>query len=240
MNSQMARELVDAANAIDDDEGVCAVVLTGAGGRAFSVGMDWNELVDSVEGVDDPARLQDIRHRLWNVDPCERWANLTKPTIAAVSGVAFGAGLELALACDIRLAAEDAQFGFPEIYLGIMPCMGGTQRLPRLIGRAKATEMILTGDPVSAAEALRVELVSQVVGTETLMAAALELASKIAEHAPIALRFAREAIGKGLDMTFEQGMQLETDLYALLQTTRDRAEGILSFNEKRKPTFTGR
>ncbi len=239
MNSQMARELVDVADIIENED-IRVVVLAGSGGRAFSVGMDFDELVDSAEGVDDPVLLQDIHHRLWNVNPCDRWASLTKPTIAAVGGYALGAGLELALACDIRLATEDSQFGFPEIQLGLIPCMGGTQRLTRLIGRAKATEMILTGDPISAAEALRAEMVTQVVGNEALMPTAVQLALKIAAHGAIALRFAREAISKGLDMTFEQGMQLETDLYALLQTTSDRAEGIRAFKEKRKPTFTGK
>lgn len=240
LNSPMARELIDVADAIDDDNDVRVAVLTGAGVRAFSVGMDLKELVESAEGVDDLAVLNDIRHRLWSINPCERWAKLGKPTIAAVHGYALGAGLELALACDIRVAAEDAQFGFPEVQLGIIPALGGTQRLPRLIGRAKATEMILTGDPVSAAEAYRVELVSQVVESSALLATALQMASRLATFGPIALRFAREAIDKGLDMTFDQGLHLETDLYAVLQTTEDRAEGIRSFKEKRKPAFTGR
>ncbi len=240
LNSQMSRELLDVADAIDDDDEVRVAILTGAGERAFSAGMDLKELVDSAEGVDDVNVLNEIRHRLWNLNPCERWAKMIQPTIAAVHGYALGAGLELALACDIRVAAEDAQFGYPEIRLGIIPALGGTQRLPRLIGRAQATEMILTGEPISAAEAYRVELVSQIVKTEALLPAAIQLASKLATYGPIALRFAREAIDKGLDMTFDQGMHLETDLYAVLQTTEDRAEGIRSFKEKRKPTFTGR
>ncbi len=240
LDSQMTRELIDIADAIDDDDAVRAVVLAGAGERAFSVGMDLKELVENAEGVDDPAILQDIRHRLWSLNPCERLAKLTKPTIAAIRGYALGAGLELTLACDMRVASEDAQFGFPEVHLGIIPALGGTQRLPRLIGRAKATEMIMTGEPISAAEAYRVELVNQVVSADALLPAAIQIASKLATYGPIALRFAREAISKGLDMTFDQGLHLETDLYAVLQTTEDRAEGIRSFREKRKPTFTGR
>lgn len=240
IDSRLAGELVDVFERIDNDDELRAVVITGAGDRAFSVGMDVKELVDAAEGIDDRQALMDIRRRLWSNNPWERLASLSKPTIAAIRGFALGGGLELALACDIRLASDDAQFGFPEVRLGIIPARGGTQRLPRIIGRGKAMEMILTGDTIDAIEAYRTELISKIVPVEKLLTAASEIASKLANNAPIAIRFAREAVAKGLDMTLDQGLRMETDLYILLQTTEDRSEGIRSFAGKRQPKFTGR
>jgi len=240
IDSRLARELVDVAERVDDDDNLRAVVITGAGGRAFSVGMDLKELVDAAEGIEDRPMLLDIRSRLWTSNPWERWASLSKPSVAAIRGLALGGGLELALACDVRIASTDAKFGFPEVRLGMIPARGGTQRLPRIVGRAAALEMIITGDEIDAAEALRVQLVSKVVPSEAVLASAIQVASKVAEHAPIAVKFAREAVNKGLDMTLDQGLRMETDLYVLLQTTEDRSEGIRSFVEKRAPKFTGR
>lgn len=240
IDSRTARELEDALERVEEDGELRAVVMAGAGHRAFSVGVDLKELARETEGIDDLPTLLEIRSRLWSSNPWERLAALSKPSVAAIGGFALGGGLELALACDLRIAAHDASFGFPEVRLGIIPGRGGTQRLPRLIGRGKALEMILTGDPIDAAEAHRIELVSQVVAPEELLPEAEKLARRLADQAPIALRYAREAVVKGLDMTFDQGLRLEMDLSVLLQTTEDRAEGIAAFKEKRPPRFEGR
>ncbi|MBI4318514.1 MAG: enoyl-CoA hydratase/isomerase family protein [Chloroflexi bacterium] len=240
INNELARELLDAVESANDDYDVRAVVLTGAGERAFSVGLDLKELVDAADGVEDIPTLLEIRRRVWSCNPWERLAGISKPTIAAISGFALGGGLELALACDIRIASHDATFGFPEVRLGIIPGRGGTQRLPRIVGRGKALEMLLTGETIDAGEAHRVELVGTVVAGEQLLDTARDLATKLAAHAPLAVRLAREAVTKGLDMTLDQGLRLETDLSVMLQTTEDRAEGIRSFVEKRKPKFEGR
>lgn len=240
IDSRLAGELVDVLERIDDDDELLAVVIVGAGDRAFSVGMDIKEVVDAAAGISDQQALMDIRRRLWSDNPWERLASLSKPTIAAIRGFALGGGLELALACDIRVASDDAKFGFPEVRLGMIPARGGTQRLPRIVGRGKAIEMILTGETIDAIEAYRTELISKMVPADKLLAAANQIASKLANNAPIAVRFASEAVEKGLDMTIDQGLRMETDLYLLLQTTEDRSEGIRSFVEKRKPKFTGR
>src|SRR5205085_6523767 len=160
--------------------------------------------------------------------------------IAAIRGVALGGGLELALACDIRIAADDALLGLTEIDLAIIPGGGGTQRLPRLVGRGKALEMILTGARLSAAEALRIGLVERVVPVADLMPTARALAATIAEKAPVALRYAKEAVVSGLELPLADGLRLENDLATLLRTTEDRVEGARAFVEKRKPKWTGR
>jgi len=167
-------------------------------------------------------------------------SQLEQPAIAAINGDAFGEGLELALACDLRICAEHARLAMPQIQYGKIPWDGGTQRLSRLVGRGKALELILTGDMVDAQEAYRIGLVNQVIPYTQLMETAMDVARKIASRAPIALKYAKEAVHKGMDMTLEQGLRLEADLYLLLQTTRDRKEGIRAFQEKRTPQFEGR
>ena len=162
-----------------------------------------------------------------------------QPIIAAIRGFALGGGLELALACDIRVAADDAQLGLTEINLAIIPGGGGTQRLPRLLGRGKALEMILTGGRVGAAEALRIGLVERVVPAAELGTHARELARTIAAKAPVALRYAKEAVVKGLELPLADGIRLENDLATLLRTTEDRVEGARAFLEKRPPRWTG-
>lgn len=233
------QELIDACRRAGEDERVKALVVASKGEGAFSVGIDLRRLEDDTAGG-DPNVVAELRRRLSGDGAWKALAAVPKPTIAAIRGAALGAGLELALACDIRIASGEATFGFPEVRLGLIPSHGGTQRLPRIVGRAKAIEMILSGEPIDAAEAYRVELVSQVVPVEELLTVAEAMAAKLATHGPIALRFAREAIARGSDMTFDQGLHLEMDLYALLQTTHDRAEGIRSFKEKRPPKFEGR
>jgi len=223
INTQLKNELGDVCRSIAEDDEVMVVIITGAGEKAFSSGVDLDEMGDSKTGK---GAIQAI-------------ARLDRPVIAAINGDALGWGLELALSSDIRLASENATFGFPESSLGLIPTDGGTQRLPRIIGRGKALEMILTAEPIDAKEAYRIGLVSRVFPKEELLPQAEELAQRIASRGPIALRYAKEAVIKGLDLTLEQGLRLEADLYFLLQTTDDLAEGIRAFLERRPPKFKG-
>jgi enoyl-CoA hydratase/carnithine racemase len=167
-------------------------------------------------------------------------ASLNCPAIAAINGDAIGIGLELALVCDIRIAAKTARFSFPGIARGLMPSDGATQRLPRLVGHAKAMELMLTGDTITADEALRIGLVSRVAPAKEALEVALAMGREMAGKASMALRYCKEAVYKGLDMTLAQGLQLEGDLYFLLHTTEDRAEGITAFKNKRRPKFKGK
>lgn len=167
-------------------------------------------------------------------------ADLDQPVIMGIEGDAIGLALELALACDIRIAVDTAHFGFPHIKEALIPWDGGTQRLVRVVGQAKAMEMILTGEVINADEAYRIGLVTKVVSSEELMPVIMDMAQEMASKGPIALRYAKEAIQKGMDLTLEQGLRLEADLYFLLHTTKDRTEGITAFREKRTPEFEGR
>jgi len=232
-NNPMRLELVDAFSRLRGDGATRVIVVTGAGERAFSAGADIREFLEPPV----PTRFREERKRLdyrGEMDRCPQ------PIIAAIRGYALGGGLELALACDIRIAAEDAQLGLTEINLGIIPGGGGTQRLPRLVGRGKALEMILTGARIPAAEALRIGLVERVVPAAGLMKATQELARSIADKAPIALRYAKEAVVGGLGLPLHDRLRLENDLSTLLRTTEDRVEGARAFVEKRKPRWSGR
>jgi enoyl-CoA hydratase/carnithine racemase len=224
VDAALLGDLARACDAIESDESVRAVVLT-ADGAEFCRG--WDESLLTGEGG-PPA------------DAFGCLAELPRPVVCAVQGEALSAGLEMALACDIRIAAEDARLGLPETALGLIPMGGGTQRLARLVGRGRALEMVLTGEPVDAREALRIGLVSAVVLRDRLAAEAEAVAGRIAERGPLAVRYAKEAIGRGLDMTLEQALRYETDLTVILQTTEDRAEGVRAFLEKREPHFKGR
>jgi enoyl-CoA hydratase len=233
MNEPMRRELTSCFNDLAVDDDVRAIVVTGAGERAFSAGADIREFVEPPV----PVRFREQRRRLdfrGAMDRCPQ------PIVAAIRGFALGGGLELALACDIRLAAEDAQLGLTEINLAIIPGGGGTQRLSRLVGRGKALELILTGARIGAAEALRLGLVERVVPVAELGPAARELARTLADKAPVALRYAKEAVVKGLELPLAEGLRLENDLATLLRTTEDRVEGAKAFLEKRKPRWTGK
>jgi enoyl-CoA hydratase len=230
INLELANELVDACRAINQDDAVRAVVITGAG-EVFCSGCDLGEL--RTISTSNLKRLNSASLSSMAV------AGLNCPVIAAVNGDALGAGLELALSCDIRICSENGRFGFPETSYGLIPGGGGTQRLPRIIGKGKATEMVITAEPIDAAEAYRVGLVSKVVPRQKLATEAEEIARKLISRAPIAVRYAKEAVTKGVDMTLAQGLRLEADLSFLLQTTKDRAEGIKAFLEKRKATFKG-
>ena len=233
MNNQMRTELFEIFTRLRMDESVKVVVVTGGGDRAFSAGADIRESLEPPT----PTHFRESRKRL---DFRSEMDRCPQPIIAAIRGFALGGGLEFALACDIRVAAEDAQLGLTEINLAIIPGGGGTQRLPRLVGRGKALEMILTGMRVPAAEALRIGLVERVVPVAQLMAAAQGLARDIAAKAPIALRYAKEAVVSGLGLPLQDGIRLENDLATLLRTTEDRVEGARAFVEKRKPKWTGR
>jgi enoyl-CoA hydratase len=233
MHEAMRRDLTRCFDGVATDDDVKVVVVTGAGERAFSAGADIREFVEPLV----PVRFREQRRRLDFRQAMDRCA---QPIIAAVNGFALGGGLELALACDIRIAALDATLGLTEINLAIIPGGGGTQRLPRLVGRGKALEMILTGARIPADEALRIGLVERVVPTGEALKVATELARAIAAKAPVALRYAKEAVVKGLELPLADGLRLEGDLSTLLRTTEDRVEGAKAFLEKRAPRWIGR
>ena len=233
MNNAMRAQLLEIFTRLRTDDAVKVVVVTGAGDRAFCAGADIREFLEPPT----PTHFREARKRLDFRAEMER---CSQPIIAAIRGFALGGGLEFALACDIRIAAEDAHLGLTEINLAIIPGGGGTQRLPRLVGRGKALEMILTGMRVPAAEALRIGLVERVVPVAELMSAAQALARQIADKAPIALRYAKEAVVGGLGLPLADGIRLENDLSTLLRTTEDRVEGAKAFVEKRKPKWTGK
>ena len=234
INAALLRDLCDACEAIAARQDVRVVLLT-AEGDVFSRGWDWDALLG--ETTDPVAALRS--HGI-APDPFGCLADVPEPVVCAINGDATGGGLELALACDVRISAEGATFSLPEVSMGLLPLAGGTQRLPRLVGRGKALEMILTGEPIDAAEALRIGLVSAVVPRDRLLAEAQSIASRIAERGPIAVRYAKEAISRGLEMPLEQALRFETDLTIILQTTEDRAEGVRAFLEKRNSQFKGR
>lgn len=226
------RELVAVCREVQEDPEVKVMVLTGRG-RAFSVGRDLREPFEQVG-------LAEARRSRSEERDAEAVAGLDKPVIAAINGYCLGGGCELSLACDLRIAADDAQIGLPEAKRGLMPGSGGTQRLPRLVGRSKALEMIFTGEPVSAQEADRIGLVNKVVPKDKLLEEAEALAKKIAANGPVSLRFVKESVNQGLQMSLEEGLRLETDLALLLGTTEDSEEGRKAFLEKRQPLFKGR
>ncbi|MBI2908750.1 MAG: enoyl-CoA hydratase/isomerase family protein [Chloroflexi bacterium] len=226
IDCDMAVELFSACGDIGYDEEVRVVVI--GGGDAFSVG------IDRVPGPDLSRLLAQVASAV------DALACLEVPVIAALNGPVLDEGLELALACDVRVASQGAELGLRQIKEGRIPTCGGTQRLPRIIGRGKAVEMILTGDVIGAGEAYRVGLVNGVAPSGEALAAAEELAVKIARNAPIAARYAKEAILKGLDRPLDQGMRLEADLSVILQTTADRAEGLRSFLKRRTPEYKGK
>jgi enoyl-CoA hydratase len=232
MNERMREELTACFGELARAEDARVIVVTGTGDRAFSAGADIREFV----APQVPVRFREGRRR---VDFRAAMDRCPQPIIAAIRGFALGGGLELALACDIRIASEDSQLGLTEVNLAIIPGGGGTQRLPRLVGRGKALEMILTGARIDAREALRIGLVERVVSATEVMSSAQALARTLAEKAPVALRYAKEAVVKGLGLPLEDGLRLENDLATLLRTTDDRVEGAKAFLEKRKPRFTG-
>jgi enoyl-CoA hydratase len=233
MNTPLREAMSERFTALAADDDVRVIVVTGAGDKAFSAGADIREFVEPLV----PTQFREQRRRL---DFRQVMDRCPQPIIAAIRGIALGGGLELALACDIRIAGDDALLGLTEVNLAIIPGGGGTQRLPRLVGRGKALEMILTGQRIGAAEALRIGLVERVVPAAEVMDAARALARELAGRAPVAMRYAKEAVVKGLGMSLDDGLRLEGDLSTLLRTTEDRLEGARAFLEKRKPNWKGR
>jgi enoyl-CoA hydratase len=231
LSAPLLADLIAALQALDLDDAVRAIVLTGAGDRAFAAGADIRELADATPESLEAGRTFD------------RWDELRairKPLIAAVRGFALGGGCELAMACDMILAGEDAQFGQPEIRIGVMPGAGGTQRLTRAVGKAKAMELILSGRSMDAREADRLGLVTQVVPAEATVEAALTLAARIAEMPPLAVMAAKAAVGRAQELPLTEGLAAERRAFFDLFATEDQKEGMAAFVAKRPPRWTGR
>ncbi|HMD95726.1 MAG TPA: enoyl-CoA hydratase-related protein [Terriglobia bacterium] len=233
LNHKVMQDLRACFEDIQKDDEVRAVILTGSGEKAFVAGADINELAvqTPVEGKETSTRGQRV------LDLIE---NLGKPVIAAINGYALGGGCELAMACTLRIASDNARLGQPEVKLGIIPGYAGTQRLSRLVGKCRAMELILSGEPINAQEAYRIGLVNQVVPQKDLIATAEALARKIMANGPLAVRFSMEAINHGMEMTQEEGEFLEATLFGLCCTTADMKEGTRAFLEKRPAKFVGK
>lgn len=229
LSRQMVDEIVEQFEAFDQDDTVRAIVIKG-NNKAFAAGADIDEMMD-----DSPLSLE-------LTDPFAVWDRITlihKPIIAAVNGFALGGGFELALHCDLIVAAEDAKFGFPEVTLGVMPGAGGTQLLTKAIGRAKALEWIWLGQPRSAQEAFEYGVINRIVAPESVEEETMRLANQIADQAPIAVRLIKEAVNEAVDTPLMEGLKLERKNFYLTFATEDQKEGMQAFTEKRKPSFKG-
>jgi len=233
LNVRTVTELDEVFASLQAEAAVRVVVLTGAGSKAFVAGADINELA-----VLTPTAARELARRGQRM--CDRIERLGKPVIAAINGYALGGGCELAAACTIRIAADTARLGQPEINLGLLPGYGGTQRLTRLVGRGRALELLLTGSPITAQEAHRIGLVNRVVAADALAADARALAEELAAKAPQAVRYILDAVHEGLETTLAEGLALEAALFGLVAATDDMREGTRAFLEKRKANFTGR
>ena len=233
LNQQTWKELLTAFEDARDDPEIWGVILTGAGDKAFIAGADIGELVHltAVEAEQSSSYGQAV------LDLIE---NLGKPVIAAVNGYALGGGCETAMACTIRVAAEQAKFGQPEVTLGLVPGGGGTQRLPRLVGKGRALQLILSGGMIDAQEAYRIGLVNEVVPAGDLLTCAEAILKQIFANAPIAVKFSLEAVNRGLEMNLAEGLSLEASRFGLCAGTGDKAEGTSAFLAKRTPQFNGR
>ncbi len=226
---EVVRELREVMVGFRDDPDLWVGIITGAGEKAFSAGADIKDTLPF---------MKDHRDKPWEF-PASLWRGLEiwKPLIAAINGLALGGGLEIALACDIRIASENARFGTPEVTLGLIPGWGGTQRLPRMVPWCKAAELLLTGRLIDAQEAYRIGLVNEVVLPEEVMPKAMEWAEVICQAAPLAVRAAKEAMIRGCSLTLEDGLRLENSLNTHLFGTKDFTEGTTAFVEKRKPNY---
>ncbi len=232
LNAAVRREIVQALDALRDDDAARVLVLTGAGDRAFVAGADIAEF--------EARTPVQQRESMEGGGVFEALAVFPRPTIAMIRGYALGGGCELALACDIRVAAPSARLGQPEIRLGLLPGGGGTQRLPRLVGYGQALRLILTGEPIDAAEALRIGLVDLLVEEAELEARTRALAAAMAAHSSLALRLAKEALRASQEMPLSAGLRYERELFITAFSSEDRAEGVRAFLEKRQPEFRGR
>lgn len=233
MTLETLQELASAVRRLDELPDVRAIVITGAGQKAFIAGGDIAMLKDL-----DPCGARELALLAQGI--CTAIEQSAKPFIAAINGYALGGGCELAMACDIRLASESARFGQPEISIGTLPGFGGSQRLPRLVGKGRALEMILTGEMIDAQEAWRIGLVNKVVPAGDLLPAACAMARKLASKSALALGFCKQVVHTGLEMPLPQACQYEADLFALSFSTRDQQEGMAAFLEKRRPLFCDR
>lgn len=233
LNREVLAELDDALNQVEGSSGIRGLILTGAGEKAFVAGADIGELAAlmPVEARAQSARGQQLFRRL---------ETLAKPTLAAINGFALGGGLELAMSCTLRVAAETARLGQPEVKLGIVAGYGGTQRLPRLVGRGKAMELLLTGEPIDAREAHRIGLVNQVVLPRELLPASYSLMAKILANAPLAVALSMEAVDTALETEIVHGLRLEAAAFGLAAASDDAREGLAAFIEKRAANFKGR
>jgi enoyl-CoA hydratase/carnithine racemase len=233
LNMAMREALPSAIRSAESDPAVRVMVLRGAGDRAFCAGADIKEFGE----VPSPPDYRQSRvHESW----IRAFDEARKPILASIHGHCLGGGLEIALACDIRIAAEDAVFGFPETGLGIMTGVGGSQRLPRVVGMGQALDMMLTGERIPASRAQAIGLVTRLVAREALPQATAELAARLAARPPLAMAFAKEAVRAATDLPLRDGLRLEVDLLTLLLNTEDRLEAARAFREKRPPRFTGR
>jgi enoyl-CoA hydratase len=237
VNTQMAQEMVDACQKIKQDESIKVVIITGTGDEAFCSGEDLKQFHSSLTG--EVSSLVEIKGFTLPSSITTAVMAVDCPLIAAINGDALGIGLALALSCDLRIASDKSLLGVPDTAHGYISGNGITQWLPRIVGRGKALEMILTAEPIDAQEAYQIGLVHKIVPPKEVIPEAEKLAMKIASRAPIALRYAKEAVHKGMDLTLEQGLRLEYDIYLILHTTKDRTEGIKAFLEKRPPQFKG-
>jgi enoyl-CoA hydratase len=233
LNRAVIEELDQAFREVAESPGIKGLIITGAGEKAFIAGADISEFSATapVEMRQLSARGQAVFRRL---------ETMGKPSIAAVNGFALGGGLELAMSCTLRIASPNAKLGQPEVKLGLIPGYGGTQRLPRMIGRGKALELLLTGEPVDAAEALRIGLVNQIAPQDELLVQCRALLKKIFENAPLAVALSMEMVDAGLNCSLEEGLRAESLAFGLAAATQDRSEGAAAFLEKRKPVFTGK
>jgi enoyl-CoA hydratase/carnithine racemase len=227
---QLCDEVTEVCFDITLEKEIRVVILNGEIENSFSIEQG---LINTDSEFHDGKRS-----KFWSL--ANPIAKIEQPVIAVINGDAFSRGLELVLACDLRICSQNARFSMSQVAQAKIPCDGGTQRLSRLVGKGKALELILTGETIDAQEAFRIGLVSQVVPSDELMVVAMDMAREMASKGPIALMYAKEAIHKGMDLTLEQGLRLEADLYLLIHTTKDRAEGIQAFRETRTPKFEGR
>jgi enoyl-CoA hydratase len=233
LNTQTLDELRRAVLDLQADDGARVMILTGAGERSFVAGADINELA-----VLTPAGGRE--YALAGQHVLDVIENMGKPVIAAINGFALGGGCELAMACTLRIAADTAKLGQPEVNLGLIPGYAGTQRLSRLVGKARAMEMMLLGTPIGASDAARIGLVHRVVPAHELMTEARKLAAQLAAQAPVAMRYIITAVNRGLEMPFAESCSFEATLFGLVASTDDMREGTAAFLEKRKPAFKGR
>lgn len=233
LNTQVLEDLHEALIEIDQDKEIDVLIITGAGDRAFIAGADITEMKDkdALEG----RSFSNFGNKVFSM-----LDNLSQPTIAAVNGFALGGGAELAMACDIRIGSEYSKFGQPEVGLGIIPGFGGTQRLSRLVGLAKAKELIYTGKTIKADEAKDIGLVNDVVAADELMDTAIELAQLILKQAPLAVKASKRAINRGYEMDLVHGLEMEAEMFGVQFSTEDQKNGMTAFVNKEKPNFEGK